>query len=209
LTIYLALFVNACATFKEAGINEAAGPGADKGKQRDSGITAVLVTKEARQIFGIDLPVKNIQAVWLARSKTTPIVDNLAADGHRPEYFAPLEVAFAYHKSFAADANAALDEHLLKLNFPIRNLDPAGIAGVRVHFHQAGQGAGKASMSIWWAMISARTLPFSSPIRIRIGGQDILDRMDTMFSAAELQNMDSEADLRQALEQLPCCVTKR
>jgi hypothetical protein len=38
--------------------------------------------------------------------------------------------------------------------------------------------------------------------------QAILERLDTMYSAAQLQNMDSEADLRQALEQLPCCVTK-
>jgi hypothetical protein len=31
--------------------------------------------------------------------------------------------------------------------------------------------------------------------------------MDTMFSASDLQNVKSEADLRRALERLPCCVS--
>jgi hypothetical protein len=37
-------------------------------------------------------------------------------------------------------------------------------------------------------------------------GQDIIDRMESMFSASGLQNVESETDLRTALEQLPCCV---
>jgi hypothetical protein len=38
-------------------------------------------------------------------------------------------------------------------------------------------------------------------------GQDIIDRLETMFSAAEVQKVESEADLRNVLEKLPCCVS--
>ena len=37
--------------------------------------------------------------------------------------------------------------------------------------------------------------------------QDVIDRIKSMFSASELQNVESEADLRKALEKLPCCVS--
>jgi hypothetical protein len=38
-------------------------------------------------------------------------------------------------------------------------------------------------------------------------GQHTLSRMETMFSAQELKTVVSEAALRQALEQVPCCVS--
>ena len=87
--------------------------------------TAVVGDKEANQIFGIDLARENIQAVWLEieNNGDHPVI--LLPTAIDPEYFSPLEVAFAYHKSFSGDANAALDEHILTLNFPTRNrIDP-------------------------------------------------------------------------------------
>ena len=125
LTIYFALFVNACATFKKPdSISEA--PIQERAQTKESnGIrasAALVGDEEARQIFGIDLPKKNIQALWLAIENNTDRPLILLPTAIDPEYYAPLEVAFAYHKAFAADANAALDEHLLKLNFPIRSL---------------------------------------------------------------------------------------
>jgi hypothetical protein len=86
---------------------------------------AVVGDEEAEEIFGIDLARKNIQAVWIEidNHAERPII--LLPTAIDPEYFAPLEVAFAYHKSFSAKENAELNERLLKLNFPIRSqVDP-------------------------------------------------------------------------------------
>ena len=125
-TILLALLcINACSTFKKpATINEA--PIYDRALSKESnGVrvsTAVVGDEEARQTFGIDLSRKKIQAVWVQvdnNSDKSLILLPITID---PEYFAPLEVAFAYHKALAADGNAALDAHLLNLNFPIRSL---------------------------------------------------------------------------------------
>ena len=127
--ICLALFINACATFKKPPtINEA--PILERAlTKEDNGIrvsTSVLGDEEAWQIFGIDLAHKKIQAVWIEveNSIDRPII--LLPTAIDPDYFAPLEVSFTYHKAFAADANAALDAHLLNLNFPIRNLIQPG-----------------------------------------------------------------------------------
>jgi len=123
-TIFLALYMNACATFKKpATINE--DPIHERALTKEGSdirvSAAVLGDQEARQIFGIDLARKKIQAVWLEveNNADRPLV--LLPTAIDPNYFAPLEVAFAYHKAFAADANAALDAYLLNLNFPIRS----------------------------------------------------------------------------------------
>ena len=123
-TIVLALLMNACATFKKpATINEL--PIQERALTKEAnGIrvsAAVLGNQEASQIFGIDLARKNIQAVWLNIENNAGRPLYLLPTAIDPEYFAPLEVAFAYHSAFSSETNAALDEHLLNLNFPIRS----------------------------------------------------------------------------------------
>ena len=210
LTIYLALFVNACATFKKPDtINEASVQ--DRAQTEESNgirVSAALVgDEEARHIFGIDLPKKNIQALWIAIENNTDRRLILLPTAIDPEYYAPLEVAFAYHKTFAADANAALDEHLLRLNFPIRSLILPGSQASGYIFTSWSEQVKAVDIDLVGDDFS-QNFTFFAPNPNSDRGQAILERLDTMYPAAELQNMDSEADLRQALVQLPCCVTK-
>ena len=125
LLICLSLVMNACATFKKpSSINETPIKARATTKE-GTGIrvsAAVLGDEEARQIFGIDLARKKIQAVWVEVENNTDRPLILMPTAIDLEYFAPLEVAFAYHKTFAGKSNAALDEHLLNLNFPTRDL---------------------------------------------------------------------------------------
>ena len=144
--------------------------------------------------------------MWLEIENNTDRPLILLPTAIDPEYFAPLEVAFAYHKSFAADANAALDEHLLKLNFPIRSLIVPGSQASGYIFTNWSEQVKAIDVDLMGDNFS-QNFTFFAPNPNSDQGQDIVDRLDTMFSAAELQNMESEADLRQALEQLPCCVS--
>jgi hypothetical protein len=207
--IFLALFMNACATFKKpAAINEA--PIFERAlTQEDNGIrvsTSVLGDEEARQIFGIDLARKKIQAVWIEveNSIDRPII--LLPTAIDRDYFAPLEVSFAYHKAFAADANTALDTHLLNLNFPIRNLIQPESRASGYIFTNWTRGMKVVDVDLIGNNFSQNFTFFVSNPDSDLG-KDIIDRMDSMFSASELQNVESEAELRQALEQLPCCVS--
>jgi hypothetical protein len=206
--ICLALFVNACATFKKpATINEA--PILERAlTKEENGIrvsTSVLGDDEARQIFGINLGRKKIQAVWIEVENNIdrPII--LLPTAIDPEYFTPLEVAFAYHKAFAADANAALEAYLLNLAFPIRNLIQPESRKSGYIFTNWTKGVKVVDVDLIGEDFSQNFTFFVTNPDLPIG-KDIIDRMDAMFSASELQNVESEADLRQALEQLPCCV---
>ena len=207
--ICLALFMNACATFKKpTTINEA--PILERALTKENnGIrvsTSVLGDEEARQIFGIDLARKKIQAVWIEveNSIDRPII--LLPTAIDPDYFAPLEVSFAYHKAFATDANAALDVHLLSLNFPIRNLIQPGSRASGYIFTNWIRGMKVVDVDLLGDDFS-QNFTFFIPNPDSSIGQGIIDRMESMFSASELQNAESEADLRKALEKLPCCVS--
>ena len=124
-----------------------------------------------------------------------------------PEYFAPLEVAFAYHKAFAGDANAALDAHLLDLNFPIRSPLVPGSRASGYVFTNRTKGAKVIDVDLLGDVFS-QNFTFFTPNPDLTQRQDIIDRLGTMFSASELQKVEGDAELRQALEKLPCCVLK-
>ena len=201
--------MNACATFKKpATLNEA--PIHERAlTKEENGIrvsASVLGDDEARQIFGIDLSRKKIQAVWIGVENNIdhPLV--LLPMAMDPDYFAPLEVSFAYHKALAADANAALDAHLLNLNFPIRNLIQPGSRASGYIFTNWTKGMKVIDVDLVGDDFS-QNFTFFAPNPDSDLGKDIIDRIDSMFSVSELQNVESESDLRQALEQLPCCVS--
>jgi hypothetical protein len=209
LMIGLVLFMNACATFKKpATINEA--PIHERALTKEGNdirvSAAVVGDQEARQIFGIDLARKKIQAVWLEveNNADRPLV--LLPTAIDPDYFAPLEVAFAYHKAFAADANAALDEYLLNLNFPIRNPIQPGSRASGYIFTNWIKGMKVIDVDLLGDDFS-QNFTFFAPNPDSSLGQDIMGRLEAMFSASELQKVESETALRDALEQLPCCVS--
>lgn len=199
----------ACATFKKpATINEA--PVRDRALIKTSnGIkvsAAVVGDQEARHIFGIDLARNKMQAVWIEIENNSDHQLILLPSAIDREYFAPLEVAFAYHRSFSADANAALDEHLLELNFPIRSPITPGSRTSGYIFTNWTKRTKVIDVDLFGDNFT-QNYTFFARNPDSTSGQDIISRMETMFPAAELQNVESEAALRDVLERLPCCVS--
>ena len=213
LMICLTLFVGACAlskvTFEKPAttINEQVHERALT--KESSGIrvsAAVVGTEEAKEIFGIDLFQKNIQAVWLEIENNTDRPLILLPTALDPEYFAPLEVAYAYHKTHTADANAAIGDHLLALNFPIRSPILPGSSMSGYVFTNRTKGMKVIDVDVLGRNFS-QNFTFFAPNPDGGEGQHTLSRMETMFSARELKTVVSKAALRQALEQLPCCLS--
>jgi hypothetical protein len=166
--------------------------------------TAMVGDKEAQEIFGIDLARKNIQAVWIEVENNTDRPVLLLPTAIDPDYFAPLEVAFAYHKVFSKDANAALDERLLKLNFPLRSPIVPGSQASGYIFTNWTRGMKVIDVDILGRQF-CQNFTFFAPNPDTSMGQEFFDRMERMFPASELNHVESEAELRSALERLPCC----
>ncbi len=210
IAICLAFMMNACATFKPpAAVNEAPIKGRAQTEEAN-GIrvsTALVSDEEARRIFGIDLSKKSIQALWLAIENNSDRPLLLLPTAIDPEYYAPLEVAFAFHKSFATASNKALDDHLLKLNFPIRSLILPGRRSSGYVFTSRTEEVKALDVDLLGNDFS-QNFTFFAPNPNSTRGHAILKKLDPLYSATELQNVESEADLRRILEQLPCCVSQ-
>ena len=113
----MALLLSACATFKKpAAINETPIQGRAQTKEANGirASTALVGDEEARQIFGIDLSEKNIQALWLSIENNTDRPILLLPTAIDPEYYAPLEVArpVVLHLIWAGALHAELERPL-------------------------------------------------------------------------------------------------
>ena len=207
--ICLVLFMGACAGYKRPSIINDAQIRERALIEKNNGIrvaVAVVGTDEAREIFGIDLSKKNIQAIWIEieNNYDRPLV--LLPTAIDPEYFAPLEVAYLYHKAFASAANAALNEHLLALNFPIRSpIMPGSKLSGYVFTNRTTEGK-VIDVDLLGRKFS-QNFTFFVPNPEGNVSRRSAQRLERIYSAPELKYVTTESALRHALERLPCCVT--
>ncbi len=109
-------------------------------------------------------------------------------------------------RSFSAEANAALDEHLLDLNFPIRSPITPGSRVSGYIFTNWTKRTKVIDVDLFGDNFSQNyTFFVLNPDSTQ--GPDFVHRMETMFSAAERQTVESEAALHEGLERLPRCVS--
>jgi hypothetical protein len=209
LIIGLALIMNACATFKKpATIDEL--PIRERALIKEmNGVrtsTALVGDEEAKRLFGIDLARQKIQAVWLSIENNTDRSLLLLPTAIDPNYFSPLEVAFTYHASFSGDVNATLDAYLHDLNFPVRERIRPGARASGYIFTNWSKRMKVVDVDLLGNGVS-HNFTFFVPHPESSSGQDVLARMDAMFAEYELVTVDGEAELRHALERLPCCMS--
>src|SRR5210317_697349 len=78
---------------------------------------AVLSAEESRQLFGVNLSGQGIQPVWVRvqNADTTPYW--LLSTGLDPDYFSPLESAYAFHGTFSSSTNAKIDDQFRVMAF--------------------------------------------------------------------------------------------
>jgi len=85
---------------------------------------AVLSAEESRQLFGVNLAVKDIQPVWVRVQNADSVPYWLMSAGLDPDYFSPLEAAYAFHGTIGSSVNKIMDDHFMVMNFrnPIAHL---------------------------------------------------------------------------------------
>ena len=78
---------------------------------------AVLSAEESKQLLGVNLAGKGIQPVW-ARVQNADIIPYwLSSAGLDPDYFSPLESAYAFHGTFSSSTNEKIDEYFRVTSF--------------------------------------------------------------------------------------------
>ena len=175
--------------------------------QSRNGVTvtvAVLSREESEEVFGVDLAANGVQPVWLDIENNTGKPYFFMPIALDPDYFSPNEVAFMNHLKFNRSANREMDEQFSKYGIQIEfvmpgerdkgfvytNLDP-GLKFVNVTLYEID---GTENFFFY----------FEVP-----GIQPDYENVDfpTLYTKDELVYIDDEAELRKALEALPCCTT--
>lgn len=165
---------------------------------------ALLSAEESRAIFGIDLAQRDVQAVWVEVVNHADRRLVFLPSSVDPEYFAPLEVAFAYHRMFSDAANAGLDQRLQALNFNSRAPILPGTTVSGFVFTSHPQPARVVDIDL----ISRRWSRSFSIIVHEPGGEKRRERLERAAGpspVAERIRIGDEDRLRAVLEALPCC----
>ena len=164
---------------------------------------AVLSAKESRQIFGVNLAGKGIQPVWVRveNHDTTPYL--LLSSGLDPDYFSPLESAYAFHSKLTLlPTNRKLDEQFRVMSFRNPIVPNAAVSGfLYVNLDEGIKvvdidllGKGKSKFFTFFVRVPG----------IKADYQEV--DFESLYSEKEIVDYD-ENELRTALENLPCCTT--
>jgi hypothetical protein len=175
--------------------------------QIDDGIrvsASIPTVEESQFIFGVDLNAKGVQPLWLEIENGSDRPFYLLPTGLDPEYFAPLEVAFLYKDSVTD--YGALGEHFEALNFDSRSpiLPGATVSGfILTNPADPTIVAEVDLVGDRWSTSMALLVP--------VPGTEIaqqrLAAIRELYTYEDLTQIEDDAQLRSALETLPCCTT--
>jgi hypothetical protein len=166
---------------------------------------AVLSAEESRQVLGVNLAKKDIQAVWVRIQNAGTAPYYLTSTGMDPDYFSPLESAYEFHGAFTADTNRRIDDHFRVLAF--RNPIAPGTSVSGFIFVNRDEGVKVVDIDLL-SFENAKFFTFFVPLAGIRQDYEKID-FDRLYSENEIVNYDDEDSFRKALEDLPCCTTNK
>jgi LssY C-terminus len=165
---------------------------------------AVPSADESRSIFGVDLEEHGIQPLWLEIENGSERNFYMLRTGLDPEYFAPQEVAFLYSGSFNDQGDAALAEHLEVLSFDSRSPILPGETVSGFAYVNRADPTMMVNVDLVGRQWSDR-ISLVVPVLGTEVAQEYIAALAALHADADAMEIDDEATLRTALEELPCC----
>jgi hypothetical protein len=164
---------------------------------------AVLSREEARQAFGVNLQKRGIQPVWLEIENRTGKDFWFMMTGLDPNYFSAHEAAYMNHFRFGGQANKQMDDYFSDVGF--EQLVRQDTINSGFAFTNETVGAKEIRIRLY-SNKDVRTFKLFVSVP---GVQSEWDREDIKIIAAQTKiNLETEEDLREALQALPCCTQK-
>jgi hypothetical protein len=163
---------------------------------------AVLGAEESRQLFGVNLAGRDIQPVWVRVQNSDTTAYWLMSSGLDPDYFSPLEAAYAFHTAIGSSTNSKIDDHFRVMNFRNPIAPDTSVSG----FVFTNRDEGTKVVDIDLVGIgSVKFFTFFVAVPGIKADYHQVD-FDTLYSEEEMVDLDDNA-LRKELENLPCCST--
>jgi hypothetical protein len=201
---FLAVVLGACATYQPGALDPAAYLARAQSEAQDevTVTTAALSAAESATLFGVELADDDIQPVWIEIENRDDAAYWYMHRYTDPMYFSPAEVAFANRRWFAGAANQRMEQGFLQQSLDGYVPPLSTVAG----------------------FVYTRRDPGTKVVSVSLLGDDQVKVFDfilftpdlaadhrrvdlaTLYRPEEMRAVD-EAELRAALEQLPCCPT--
>jgi len=163
---------------------------------------AVLGAEESRQLFGVNLAGQDIQPVWVRVQNADSVAYWLMSSGLDPDYYSPLEAAYAFHATIGSSVNKKIDDHFRVMNF--RNPIAPGTSVSGFIFANRDEGTKVVDIDLI-GQGTTKFFTFFVPVPGIKADYHEVD-FDNLYTAEEIVNLD-ENELRTELENLPCCAT--
>ena len=166
--------------------------------------TSVPSDEEARELFGIPLHKRGIQAVWLEITNNSEKRSRFAPYSVDPDYYPPHEVAYMFRKQFSKEGWIALESYLDDLSMP-RDIGP-GQTETGYVFTNTTVGTKAFNVDVFYTADRGKNehftffvdVPGFTPDHANVDFENLYDD--------GLQDMSPEA-FRELLNDWPCCTT--
>jgi len=202
---FLLLTLSGCASYHPFAVDEV--PFKNHSQTKVDGnvrvTAAVLTNQEGEQVFGVDLALRWVQAVWVEVENKGSHNYWLLSSALDPDYYAPSEVAYNSHHWLSPGVNDRIDDRFKQLSF--RNPVAPGSIVSGFFFVNLDQDDKEVDIDLI-SRAEAKYFTFFFQL-------DEL-RANSMFDIERQHSHDDVVDvdekwLRRALEDLPCCTTSQ
>jgi hypothetical protein len=201
---FLALALSACATYQPGTLAPEVYL-ARAGSETQDGVTvtsAALSAAEAAALFGVDLADDDIQPVWIEVENREDAAYWYMHRFTDPMYFSPAEVAFANRQWFAVEANERMEDAFLQRSLQGYVPPQSTVAGFVYTRRDPGTKVVSVNLLGDEQMKVFDFVLFTPDLAADHRRVDL----DALYGPDEVREVD-EAELRDALERLPCCPT--
>jgi hypothetical protein len=164
---------------------------------------AVLSAEETEAVFAVPLYRKGIQPIWLEIANHDDKPTWFLPVSVDPDYFAPLEVAYLYHRAFQKEYNSQLDQYFMANDIGL--FVAPGTTRSGFVFTNLDLGTKMFNVDLVGEDNQPTTFTFFISVPgLRVDHQDV--EFEELYAAEQMVSYDL-ASFRNALEKLPCCAT--
>jgi len=205
IILVFVLAISGCASFNPTPVDEVNFIERAKTQQENNirVSVSVLTNEESKAIFGVNLALRFIQAVWVEIENNDKHPYWLVSSALDPEYFSPQEVAYSSHHFLQRKYNNKIDEHFSELSFQ----NPITAHSTHSGFIFVNLDEDEKELDI--DLISKQETKFFD-FYIRIPGLRIhtMAEIESRYSDEQRINL-SKDELRTELSKLSCCTTSQ
>ncbi len=202
LVTVLVLLASACARFEPRPLPSPPVAGVATSPER-GGVTvaaAVLSDDQAAQHYGVDLASRGVQATWLRVRNASPSRYWFLIAAFDPDYYAPNEAAFLFHRGLGKRQEERLAAHFRAEAMPLLIAPGATVDGYLLAPRQEGGRYVNVEL-----VGHADRLRFGFALPIENEGFDFEDvAPGALHADLPIPDLDAST-LRERLRDLPCC----